>query len=154
VFRNPAGETTRNAVSFALNAGYRHIDTAKIYANEVDVCKAIALSDIPRDEIFITIKLWNSDQGYDSTLKAYAESLTRLGSDYVDLYLMQWSVEKLRRESWKTMEKLVQDGKCRAIGVSNFMSRHINELLYSCEIIPAVNQIELSPYNYLQERSY
>ena len=149
VFKSPAGKTTRKAVKYALQTGYRHIDTAKIYANENDVGKAITECDIPREEIFVTTKLWNSDQGYDSTLKACDESLTKLGLDYIDLYLMHWPVENLRLDSWKAMEKLLQDGKCRAIGVSNFMSRHISELLDNCKIVPAVNQIELSPYNYL-----
>ena len=149
VFKSPAGKTTRNSVKYALQAGYRHIDTAKIYANENDVGKAITECDIPREEIFVTTKLWNSDQGYDSTLKACDESLTKLGLDYIDLYLMHWPVENLRLDSWKAMEKLLQDGKCRAIGVSNFMSRHISELLDNCKIVPAVNQIELTPYNYL-----
>ncbi len=149
VFKSPAGKTTRNAVKYALQAGYRHIDTAKIYANENDVGKAITECDIPREEIFVTTKLWNSDQGYDSTLKACDESLTKLGLDYIDLYLMHWPVENLRLDSWKAMEKLLQDGKCRAIGVSNFMTQHIKKLLDNCNIVPAVNQIELSPYNYL-----
>ena len=149
VFKSPTGETTQNAVRYALQAGYRHIDTAKIYANEKDVGHSIAESEIPREEIFVTTKLWNSDQGYDSTLKACDESLTKLGLDYVDLYLMHWPVENLRLESWKAMEKLLLDGKCRAIGVSNFLSRHISDLLENCNIVPAVNQIELSPYNYL-----
>jgi diketogulonate reductase-like aldo/keto reductase len=153
VFKNPGGETTRNAVSYALKAGYRHIDTAKIYANEEDVGKAIAESGIPREEIFITTKLWNSDQGYEPALKACEESLNKLGLEYIDLYLMHWPMEKLRLESWKAMEKLLQDGKCRAIGVSNFMSRHIEELLGNCEVVPAVNQIELSPYNYLYRKA-
>jgi diketogulonate reductase-like aldo/keto reductase len=152
VFKNPAGETTRNAISYALKAGYRHIDTAKIYANEKDVGKAVNGSAIPREEIFITTKLWNDDQGYNSTLKACEVSLIELGLDYVDLYLMHWPVEKLRLESWKAMEKLLQDGKCLAIGVSNFMSRHIKELLDNCKVIPSVNQIELSPYNYLYRK--
>lgn len=152
VFRNPAGETTRNAVHCALRAGYRHIDTAKIYANEQDVGKAIAESDVPREEIFVTTKLWNTDHGYKATLKACDESLSKLGLEHLDLYLMHWPVEKLRLESWKAMEKLPQAGKCRAIGVSNFMARHINELLENCKIVPAVNQIELSPYNYLHRK--
>jgi diketogulonate reductase-like aldo/keto reductase len=152
VFNNPAGETTRNAVGYALKAGYMHIDTAKIYANEEDVGKAIAESGIPCEEIFITTKLWHSDQGYEPTLKACEESLNKLGLDYVDLYLMHWPVENLRLESWKAMEKLLQDGKCRAIGVSNFMARHIKDLLGNCEVVPAVNQIELSPYNFLYRK--
>ena len=150
VFQNPAGETTRNAIRYALQAGYRHIDTAKIYRNEQDVGRAIRESSIVREDIFITTKLWNSDQGYNSTLKACNESLVKMELDYVDLYLMHWPVQNLRLESWKAMEKLLAEGKSRAIGVSNFMDHHLRELLERCEIVPAINQIELSPYNYIQ----
>jgi diketogulonate reductase-like aldo/keto reductase len=149
VFRSPSGKLTRNAVFYALQAGYRHIDTAKIYANERDVGKAIAKSDIPRKEIFVTTKLWNDDQGFDSTLKALDESLNKLQMDYVDLFLMHWPVKSLRLESWKAMEQALADGKTRAIGISNFMKRHVVELLDNSKIIPAINQIELSPFNYL-----
>lgn len=149
VFRSPAGEVTRNAVQYALEAGYRHIDTAKIYANEQDVGKAIAESGVPREEVFVTTKLWNADQGYDSTLRVLDESLNKLQMDYLDLYLMHWPVEGLRLESWKAMEKALADGKTRAIGVSNFMKRHVEELLDNSKTVPAINQIELSPFNYL-----
>jgi diketogulonate reductase-like aldo/keto reductase len=148
VFRSHTGEETRNAVHYALQAGYRHIDTAKIYANEQDVGRAIAESGIPREEIFVTTKLANNDQGYDSTLRAIDESLNKLQMDYVDLYLEHWPVEGLRLESWKAMEKILSDGKAKAIGISNFMKRHVEELLDSCNIVPAVNQIELSPFIY------
>lgn len=149
VFRSPAGEVTCNAVFHAIKAGYRHIDTAKIYANEQDVGKAIIESDVPREEIFVTTKLANGDQGYDSTLRAINESLNKLQMDYVDLYLMHWPVEDLRLESWKAMEQLLADGKARAIGISNFMKRHVEELLDHSKIMPVINQIELSPFNYL-----
>jgi diketogulonate reductase-like aldo/keto reductase len=152
VFRSPAGETTRKAILHALKRGYRHIDTARIYHNEQDVGAAVIESRIPRKEIFITTKLWNTDQGYNSTLKACEESLKKLRLEYVDLYLMHWPVENLRLESWKAMEKLLANGKCRGIGVSNFLERHIQEILDHCETIPAVNQIELSPYNYLYRK--
>jgi diketogulonate reductase-like aldo/keto reductase len=147
VFQSPVGEITRNAVQFALQAGYRHIDTAKIYANEHDVGKAIAESDIAREDIFVTTKLWNADQEYDSTLRALDKSLNQLQMDYVDLYLMHWLVKGKRLEPWKAMEQLLTDGKTRTIGISNFMKRHIEELIDNCSILPAVNQIELSPYN-------
>jgi diketogulonate reductase-like aldo/keto reductase len=146
------GEDTVNAVQYALKAGYRHIDTAKIYGNEQDVGKAIRQSHIPRDHIFITTKLWNSDQGYDSTLKALDKSLDRLGIDSVDLYLMHWPVEGLRLESWKAMEQGLKEGKAKAIGISNFLKPHIEELLQHSTVTPAVNQIELSPYNYLHRK--
>ena len=149
VFRSPAGDVTRSAVHHALQAGYRQIDTAKIYANEQDVGRAIAESDVPRQEIFVTTKLANADQGYDSTLRAIDESLNKLQMDYVDLYLEHWPVEGRRLESWKAMEKILTDGKVKAIGVSNFMKRHIEELLDNSDIVPVINQIELSPFNYL-----
>ena len=149
VFRSPAGDVTRSAVHHALQAGYRHIDTAKIYANEQDVGRAIAESDVPRQEIFVTTKLANADQGYDSTLRAIDENLNKLQMDYVDLYLEHWPVEGRRLESWKVMEKILTDGKVKAIGVSNFMKRHIEELLDNSDIVPVINQIELSPFNCL-----
>ena len=152
VFRSPAGEITRNAIQHALQAGYRHIDTAKIYANEGDVGVAIAESSIPREEIFVTTKLWNDDQGYDAALRALDESLARLQMEYVDLYLIHWPVDELRLQSWRAMEQAYRDGKALAIGVSNFMKRHVTELLDNCKIVPAINQIELSPFNYLYRK--
>lgn len=149
VFRNPSGESTRNAVWTALKNGYRHIDTARIYGNEEDVGTAIRHCGLERSEVFVTTKLWNSDQGYQGTINAFQESLHRLHLDYVDLYLMHWPVEGLRLESWRAMEKILAGGKVRAIGVSNFMTHHLKELLDHCEVIPAVNQIEMSPYLYL-----
>ncbi|MFX0061207.1 MAG: aldo/keto reductase [Candidatus Hermodarchaeota archaeon] len=148
VYRAPSGEETQNAVRYALEAGYRHIDTAKIYGNERDVGIAVhnSFSGIPRDEIFITTKLWNSDHGYDSTITACNESLKKLGLKYLDLYLVHWPVETLRGETWKAMEYLLEEGKCRAIGVSNYMIHHLKELLETAKIVPAVNQVEFSPY--------
>lgn len=148
VFRNPPGDTTFNAVTSALQSGYRHIDTAKIYGNEADVGRAIRSSGIAREDIFVTTKLWNDDQGYDSTLRAFDTSLQALGLEYLDLYLLHWPVPGKRLDSWKALEKLYKDGRIRAIGVSNFLARHIEELLQNCEIPPTINQIELSPYNY------
>jgi diketogulonate reductase-like aldo/keto reductase len=153
VFRSPPGRTTRKAISYAFEAGYRHIDTAHIYGNESDVGEAVASSGIPREEVFVTTKLWNAHQGFDSTLKACEQSLRKMRLDYVDLYLIHWPVPVLRLESWRAMEKLQARGKCRSIGVSNFMVHHLEELLQSTGVVPAVNQIEMSPYNHLQRRA-
>jgi methylglyoxal/glyoxal reductase len=145
-FLSEVGEATKNSVLWALEEGYRHIDTARIYNNETDVGEAIWESGISRSEIFVTTKVWNDDQGYDKTLQACDESLRRLGMDYVDLYLIHWPVPVLRNETWKAMIKLQEMGKARAIGVSNFMIRHLNELLAQTDVVPAVNQVEISPF--------
>jgi len=150
-FQAPSGKVTKDIVQYALEVGYRLIDTAKIYGNEEDVGIGIRNSGIPRKEIFITTKLWNSDHGYDSAIAACNTSLKKLGLDYVDLYLIHWPVEGLRIESWRALETLYNDGKCRSIGVSNYMIRHLEELLEHCTVIPAVNQVEFSPYLYLEE---
>lgn len=152
VFQSPAGETTRNAVLAALEAGYRHVDTAAIYRNEADVGEAIRRSDLPREHVFVTTKLWNDDHGYDAALKACNTSLSRLGFDYLDLYLIHWPVPDLRLDTWRAMERILADGMARAIGVSNYMPRHLNELLANADSPPAVNQFELSPYNYDSRR--
>jgi len=152
VFQSPPGEVTRRAVLYALEAGYRHIDTAKIYRNEQDVGWAVRESGIPRSEIFVTTKLWNQDHGYNRAIRAFNESLQRLGLDYIDLYLIHWPVEGLRLESWRALETLLAEGRCRAIGVSNYLVRHLEELSGSGKGVPAVNQIELSPYNYLSRK--
>ncbi len=142
------GRKTQDIVSYALEVGYRHIDTARFYGNEKDIGSAIAKSGIPRDEIFVTTKLWNSDHGYDRALAAFEESREDLGLDEVDLYLIHWPVENLRSESWKALERLYGEGKCRAIGVSNYMIPHLEELFESSSVIPAVNQVEFSPFLY------
>ena len=152
VFQSPAGGVTKQAVLDSLEAGYRHIDTARIYGNEVDVGRAVAESGIPREDIFVTTKLWNADQGYESTLDACEISLGKMDLDYIDLYLMHWPVEGRRLESWTAMEELHAKGKCRSIGVSNFMVHHLEELLEKAHVVPAINQIEMSPYNYLQRK--
>jgi methylglyoxal/glyoxal reductase len=151
VFRAPRGEETRRAVVQALSAGYRHIDTARIYGNEKDVGNGVRDSGLPRSEIFVTTKLWNDDQGYDSTLRACERSLKDLGLEYVDLYLIHWPVQGKRLDSWRAMERLLADGKCRAIGVSNFTVRHLEELLEQSKVVPAVNQVEFSPFLYQEE---
>ncbi|MBK6345604.1 MAG: aldo/keto reductase [Bacteroidales bacterium] len=148
VYQMPNSTLTQKAVDSALRYGYRHIDTAMIYRNEESVGKAIASGFVPRDQIFVTTKLWNSDQGYDQALKACQASLSRLGLDYVDLYLIHWPVHGKRKDSWRALETLFQDGKCRAIGVSNYMVHHLEELLGYCRVVPAVDQIELHPYIY------
>lgn len=142
---NPGAET-RNAVRYALEIGYRHIDTAALYANEKDVGLAVNQSGIAREKIFITTKVWNSDQGYAKTLKAFDESRKKLGSDYVDLYLIHWPLPETRKETWKTLEKLYADEIVKSIGISNYTIKHIEELLSYCEIVPAINQVELSPF--------
>ncbi|MFO7568376.1 MAG: aldo/keto reductase [Smithellaceae bacterium] len=145
-FLSEVGKTTQDAVRWALEAGYRHIDTARIYNNEEDVGQGIAESGVPRREIFVTTKVWNDDQGYDATLKACDDSLNRLKMDYVDLYLIHWPVSGLRNETWRALVKLQETGRVRAIGVSNFMIRHLDELLAQTDVVPAVNQIEISPF--------
>ncbi|GGQ56506.1 aldo/keto reductase [Streptomyces flaveolus] len=146
VFQVPDAETTA-AVSAALEAGYRSIDTAAIYGNEAGVGRALADSGIARDDLFVTTKLWNADQGYDATLKAFDASLDKLGLDHVDLYLIHWPTpaRDLYRESWKAIEKLVADGRIRAAGVSNFQPAHLERLLAGSDLVPAVNQVELHP---------
>ncbi|MET8571524.1 aldo/keto reductase [Streptomyces sp. NPDC004783] len=146
VFQVPDAETTA-AVSAALEAGYRSIDTAAIYGNETGVGRALADSGIDRGDLFVTTKLWNSDQGYDATLEAFDASLAKLGLDYVDLYLIHWPTpaRDLYRESWKAIEKLLADGRIRAAGVSNFQAAHLERLIAGSDLVPAVNQVELHP---------
>lgn len=151
VYQSYKGEETRKAVLDSLEAGYRHIDTAKFYQNEKDVGNAIKESGIPRSEIFVTTKLWNSDHGYDLTLKAFEKSLEQLDLGYIDLYLVHWPVTGLRNETWKAMEKIMESGKCKSIGVSNYTIKHLKELLDFANIVPAVNQVEFSPYLYQKE---
>ncbi len=148
VYQMSDSENTRKVIEFALNNGYRHIDTAMIYGNERSVGKAVMSSSIPRDQIFITTKVWNSDHGYDNTIRAFHASLNRLQLAYVDLYLIHWPVMGKRKETWKALETLYNEGKIRAIGVSNYMVQHLTELLGHCNVIPAVNQLELHPFIY------
>lgn len=150
VWQSPQGAPTRDAVTAALRLGYRHIDTARVYRNEPDVGAAVRESDIPRDQIFVTTKLWNDDQGYDSTLRAFDKSLERLNIEYIDLYLIHWPVAGKRLDSWRALEKLHADGRARSIGVSNFLVPHLQELVATAKTPPHANQIELSPF--LQRR--
>ena len=146
VFQVPP-EHTERVVSIALEAGYRSIDTAAAYHNEHGVGRAIAASGLPREEIFVTTKLWNSDHGYERALRAFDASARRLGLDVVDLYLIHWPVPMADRyvETWKALEKLAADGRVRAIGVSNFNPEHLRRLLAETATVPAVNQVELHP---------
>ncbi|MEJ5314924.1 MULTISPECIES: aldo/keto reductase [Anaerolinea] len=147
-FQSKKGEETYNAVRWALEIGYRHIDTAAVYGNEEDVGRAIADSGIPREDIFIVTKVWNDDQGYENTFRALEASLRRLKTDYVDLYLVHWPVKGLRHETWKAMVEIYKQGKARSVGVSNYTIRHLEELLPNTELVPAANQIEFSPFLY------
>jgi methylglyoxal/glyoxal reductase len=150
VFQAQAGESAREAVVSALECGYRHIDTAAIYGNESDVGEAVRRSEVARDEIFVTTKVWNQDHGYDSTLRAFETSRKKLGLEQIDLYLVHWPVQGKRLDTWKALETLLADGKVRAIGVSNFLPRHLDELAQSAKVLPMVDQIEVSPF--LQQR--
>lgn len=145
VFQVADGDEVRNAVRWAIEAGYRSIDTAAGYRNEAGVGQAIRESGVPREELFITTKLANADQGYESTLRAFEESRRKLGVDYVDLYLIHWPGRDRYKETWRAFEKLYNEGYVRAIGVSNFQIHHLESLKESSGIIPAVNQVEFHP---------
>ncbi|AVH99076.1 aldo/keto reductase [Streptomyces cinereoruber] len=146
VFQVPDDETT-TAVTHALEAGYRSMDTAAVYGNEAGVGRALAASGIARDELYVTTKLWNADQGYDATLRAFDDSLAKLGLDHVDLYLIHWPApaRDLYVDTWRAIGTLVADGRVRTAGVSNFKAAHLERLLDSSDLVPAVNQIELHP---------
>lgn len=137
-----------DAVAKALEVGYTSIDTAMIYKNEKGVGKALQQSSVPREELFITTKVWNTDQGYENTLRAFDESLERLGLDYVDLYLIHWPTPEYDQyvDTYKALEKLYKDGRVKAIGVCNFDIEHLERILNECEIKPVLNQVECHPY--------
>jgi len=145
VFLAKEGEETYNAVKWAIEAGYRHIDTAMIYGNEESVGRAIKDSKIARSDIFVTTKIWNEDMRQNNQEKAIDTSLKLLGLDYVDLYLIHWPVKEKYVETWKKMEVIYETGKARAVGVSNFNIHHIEEILSVSKLVPAVNQCECSP---------
>lgn len=145
VWQAEDGEEVTNAVKWALDAGYRAIDTAAAYQNEEGVGEAIRQSGLDRKELFITTKVANSDQGYDETLAAFDKSLERLGTDYIDLYLIHWPIASSFVDTWKALEKIYTDGRAKSIGVCNFHPHHFDTLLKSAEIVPMVNQIELHP---------
>jgi 2,5-diketo-D-gluconate reductase A len=146
VFQVPDPETAA-AVSHALEVGYRSIDTAAIYGNEVGVGQALASSGIAREDLFVTTKLWNSEQGYDSTLRAFDASMDKLKLDYLDLYLIHWPTPArgLYTDTWKAFAKLAADGRVRSVGVSNFQPDHLTEIVEATGLVPAVNQVELHP---------
>lgn len=146
VYLMPSGRKTREAVASALKLGYRHVDTARLYDNEADVGQAVRDSGFPREEIFVTTKLWNADHGFDRTLAAFDESRAALGLETIDLFLLHWPVPRLRAESWRALERLYDEGRVRAIGVSNFMVHHLEELMAGARIAPMVNQIEVHPF--------
>lgn len=146
------GDQAYEAVLEALQAGYRMVDTASRYNNEVSVGQAVRASDIPREELFVTTKLWDTDQGYNETFAAFNASLTRLGLSYVDLYLIHWPSGPDRLGSWRAMEEIYKSGRAKAIGVCNFTPKHLWELMASANVTPAVNQIEFHPSIYLEQK--
>ena len=146
VYRIAAGKPCLRAVTHALSVGYRHIDTAAFYGNEEDIGRAVRESGIPRDQIFVVTKLWNSDQGYASALKACNESLAKLKLGYIDLYLIHWPEPGRRLDSWRALVELRKQGKCRSIGVSNYTIAHLQELMAHSAVVPSVNQVEFSPF--------
>jgi diketogulonate reductase-like aldo/keto reductase len=155
------GYEVTNAVPVALEAGYRHFDTAKIYGNEYELGQALRSSGVPRNELFVTTKLWVSDHGFKQAQAAFQASLHRLGMDYVDLYLIHWPGTEagnnfqrnaeLRAESWRALEKIYTSGKAKAIGVSNYTIHHLEQLLRYCSVVPQVNQVEFHPKLYQRE---
>jgi methylglyoxal/glyoxal reductase len=154
VYQSAPGRTTQRVVRYALNIGYRHIDTAYIYGNESDVGKAVHESGIQREEVFITTKLWNTrDVGYDSALRSCEDSLQRLGLTYVDLYLIHWPVQGISNSTdiWRAMVHLLKEGKARAIGVSNYTIDDLKEILQDSGVVPAVNQVEFHPFLYQKD---
>lgn len=145
------GHEVGQAVTTALELGYRSIDTAAIYGNEEEVGQSIAASGVPRDQLFVTTKVWNTDQGFDTTLKAFDLSSKKLGLDVIDLYLIHWPGQDKYKDTWRALERLYAEGRVRAIGVSNFQIHHLQELMKDSEIVPVVNQVELHPRFIQQE---
>ena len=151
VYQAPIGEKTLRSVRYALKVGYRHIDTASLYGNEVDVGRVVQESEIPREEIFVTTKVWNTDQGYETTLRACETSLRRLGLSFIDLYLIHWPVKGMGKDTWRAMIQLLRSGKVRAIGVSNYDIFQLQEVLENFDVAPSVNQVEFHPFLYQEE---
>ena len=150
-WKSEPGKTTSQAVLDSLEAGYRHIDTARAYDNETDVGRAVNDSGLPREDLFITTKLWNQHQGYEEAIEACEKSLNRLNCDYIDLYLIHWPLREKRNHSWKAFIELRDKGLCKSIGVSNFTIEHLAEIEAKFGILPAVNQVEFHPYHYQKE---
>ena len=150
-WKSEPGKTTSQAVLDSLEAGYRHIDTARAYDNETDVGRAVNDSGLPREDLFITTKLWNQHQGYEEAIEACEKSLNRLNCDYIDLYLIHWPLREKRNHSWKAFIELRDRELCKSIGVSNFTIEHLAEIEAKFGILPAVNQVEFHPYHYQKE---
>lgn len=146
VYQAGEGGEVERAIDWALEAGYRHIDTASFYDNEAGVGRAVRESGLPRESVFITSKVWNADQGYSQTLDAFGRTMDLLGLDYLDLYLVHWPVQGKYRDTWRALETLYRDGRVRAIGVSNFLEHHLEDLLAVADIVPMVNQLEFHPW--------
>lgn len=144
-YRSQPGAESEQAVTWALEAGYRSIDTAALYGNEASVGNAVRASGVPREEVFVTTKVWNDDQGYRTTLAAFERSLNSLSLDYLDLYLVHWPMPSRMRETWRAMEEIARSGRCRAIGVCNHLAHHLEALTAFASIRPAVNQVEFHP---------
>ncbi|HEY4554052.1 MAG TPA: aldo/keto reductase [Bacillaceae bacterium] len=145
VYKMEDPQEAENAVKHAIEYGYRSIDTAHIYRNEESVGRAVRESGVPRNELFITTKVWNDDQGYDSALKAFEHSLNELNTDYIDLYLIHWPVKPKYLETWRALERLYDEKAVRAIGVSNFQIHHLEDLAANANEKPVINQVELHP---------
>ncbi|MFM7328901.1 MAG: aldo/keto reductase [Bacteroidota bacterium] len=145
------GKETVDAVVTALETGYRLIDTAASYDNEVEVGQGLRASGVKREEIFLTTKVANEDQGFDHTLRAFDDSMRKLNAGYIDLYLVHWPVKATRKETWRALERLYQEGRVRAIGVANYLPPFLDELSLHAAVVPAVDQVEFSPYLFLEE---
>jgi len=149
VFQSEPGAVTRDAVRYALETGYRSVDTAAMYRNEADVGEAVRTSSVPRDEVFVTTKLWHTDHGYEPALRAGRASAERLGLGPIDLYLIHWpraNTPQDRLDSWKALLRLREEGVCRAVGVSNYTVRHLEEIRTNFDVLPAVDQVEFHPF--------
>jgi 2,5-diketo-D-gluconate reductase A len=143
-----ADDEARTVVATALELGYRHVDTASFYGNEVGVGQALRASDVPRDDVFVTTKVWNTEQGFDETLRAFDASLDRLGTDHVELYLIHWPAPTQDRyvDTWRALERIAEEGRARSIGVSNFQVHHLERLLGETSVVPVIDQVEAHPW--------